>query len=186
MIAGGPLSRQPQRAAKTACLMNYPVTLVDIVSIAIAATCLRGTWPDLRGERRKLYLLGLPPLLGVVVSIVILAEAVVTFEHDAIWIATALAGSLAGWWRGRQVVVQIDQVWGVVRTAPARDTVIAAAAILAVAVLDGISGLFQSGTLPRHAYFAAASALFAGYLAGRAFSLVRRAMRSPHTELETH
>lgn len=30
---------------------------------------------------------------------------------------------------------------------------------------------------------AAASALFAGYLAGRAWSLIRRAVRLPHTEL---
>jgi hypothetical protein len=166
--------------------MNYPVTLVDIASIAIAVGCLRSTWPDLRGAPRKLYLLGLPPLLGIVVALVILAESVVTFEHDAIWMATALAGGLVGLWRGRQISVQIDQVWGVVRTAPVRDTVIAAAAILAVAVLDGISGLFQPGTMPRHAYFAAASALFAGYLVGRAYSVVWRAMRSPHTELETH
>jgi len=31
---------------------------------------------------------------------------------------------------------------------------------------------------------AAASALFAGFLAGRAWSLMRRAMRSLHTEFE--
>src|SRR5260221_9476398 len=100
MIAGGPSRDNRKELPRPVCLMNYPVTLVDIVSIAIAAACLRGTWPDLRGERRKLYLLGLPPLLGVVVSIVILAEAVVTFEHDAIWIATALAARLAAWWPG--------------------------------------------------------------------------------------
>lgn len=63
------------------------------------------------------------------------------------------------------------------------DTVIAVFCIFAIASLDGLSGLFSPGTFPRHAHMAAANALFAGYLAGRAWSLMRRAVRSPHTEI---
>ena len=128
--------------------MSYPVNLVDIAGVALAAACLRSTWPDVKGEPRKLYLLGLPPLLGIVVSIVILAGAVVSIEHDATWIATALVGGLAGWWRGRRIKVQIDQVWGIVRTGPAIDTAVSAAFIVVIAVLDGSAGLFEPGTLP--------------------------------------
>ena len=73
---------------------------------------------------------------------------------------------------------------GTVRTPVVYDAAIAAFCIFAIASVAGFSGLFEAGTLPRNAYKAAASALFAGFLAGRAWSLMRRAMRSLHTEFE--
>jgi hypothetical protein len=63
------------------------------------------------------------------------------------------------------------------------DTAVAAFCILVIASAAGLSGLFTPGTLPRHAHMAAASALFAGYFAGRTWSLMRRAVRLTHTEL---
>jgi len=166
--------------------MNYPINLVDIAGIIMAAACVRSAVPDTQPAPRKLWRLGLPPLLGIGVSLLILAGAVVTFEHDATWMATALAGAVGGLVRGRQIAVETDQVWGTVRTPVVYDTMIAALCIFAIAAADGLSGLFASGTLPRHAYMAAAGALFAGYLSGRAWSLMRRAVRSPHTELGIH
>jgi hypothetical protein len=163
--------------------MQYPITLVDVAGIIMAAVCVRTTVPDVQAAPRKLWRLGLPPLLGIGVSLLILAGAVVTFEHDATWMATALAGAVVGLLRGRRIVVETDQVWGTVRMPVVYDTVVAAFCILAIASVDGLSGLFTPGTLPRHAHMAAASALFAGYLAGRAWSLMRRAVRLPHTEL---
>lgn len=163
--------------------MQYPITLVDIAGIIMAAVCVRSTVPDTLEAPRKLWRLGLPPLLGVGVSLLILAGAVVSFEHDATWMATALAGAVVGLLRGRRIVVETDQVWGTVRMPVVYDTVVAAFCILAIASVDGLSGLFTPGTLPRHAHMAAASALFAGYLAGRAWSLMRRAVQLPHTEL---
>jgi hypothetical protein len=163
--------------------MQYPITLVDVAGIIMAAVCVRTTVPDVQAAPRKLWRLGLPPLLGIGVSLLILAGAVVTFEHDATWMATALAGAVVGLLRGRRIVVETDQVWGTVRMPVVYDTVVAAFCILAIASVDGLSGLFTPGTFPRHAHMAAASALFAGYLAGRAWSLMRRAVRLPHTEL---
>src|ERR1051325_9340249 len=163
--------------------MQYPITLVDIAGIIMAAVCVRSTVPDVQAVPRKLWRLGLPPLLGIGVSLLILAGAVVSFEHDATWMATALAGAVVGLLRGRPIAVQTDQVWGTVRTPVVYDTVVAALCIFAIASADALSGLFQPGTFPRHAHMAAASALFAGYLSGRAWSLMRRAVRSPHTEI---
>jgi hypothetical protein len=163
--------------------MQYPITLVDVAGIIMAAVCVKTTVPDVQAAPRKLWRLGLPPLLGIGVSLLILAGAVVTFEHDATWMATALAGAVVGLLRGRRIVVETDQVWGTVRMPVVYDTVVAAFCILAIASVDGLSGLFTPGTLPRHAHMAAASALFAGYLAGRAWSLMRRAVQLPHTEL---
>lgn len=164
--------------------MQYPIALVDVAGIIMAAACVRSKVPDVQAAPRKLWRLGLPPLLGIGVSLLILAGAVVTFEHDATWTATALAGAIGGLLRGRQIAVETDQVWGTVRTPAIYDTVVAASCIFAIASADGLSSLFKPGTLPRHAHMAAASSLFAGYLAGRAWSLMRRAVRSPHTELE--
>jgi hypothetical protein len=163
--------------------MQYPINLVDVAGIIMAAVCVKSTVPDVQAAPRKLWRLGLPPLLGIGVSLLILAGAVVTFEHDATWMATALAGAVVGLLRGRRIVVETDQVWGTVRMPVVYDTVVAAFCILAIASADGLSGLFAPGTFPRHAHMAAASALFAGYLAGRAWSLMRRAVRLPHTEL---
>ena len=166
--------------------MNYPISLVDIAGIVIAAACVQTTVPDVQGMPRKLWRVGLPPLLGIAVSLLILAGAVVSFEHDATWMATAVVGAVGGLVRGRQIAVETDQVWGTVRTPAVYDAVIAAFFILAIAAADGLAGLFKPGTVPRHAHMAAASALFAGYLSGRAYSLMRRAVDAPHTEIETH
>jgi hypothetical protein len=163
--------------------MQYPINLVDIAGIIVAAVCVKSTVPDVQAAPRKLWRLGLPPLLGIGVSLLILAGAVVSFEHDATWMATALAGAVVGLLRGRRIVIETDQVWGRVRMPVVYDTVVAAFCIFAIASVDGLSGLFAPGTFPRHAHMAAASALFAGYLAGRAWSLMRRAVRLPHTEL---
>jgi hypothetical protein len=163
--------------------MPYPITLVDVAIIAMAAACVQSTVPDVQAAPRKLWRLGLTPLLGIGVSLLILAGAVVSFQHDATWMATALGGAIAGLLRGRQITVATDQMWGTVRMPVVYDSVVAAFCILAIASADGLSGLFKPGTLPRHAHMAAASALFAGFLAGRAWSLMRRAMRLPHTEL---
>jgi hypothetical protein len=163
--------------------MQYPITLVDIAGIVMAAACVKSTVPDVQAAPRKLWRLGLPPLLGIGVSLLILAGAVVSFEHDATWMATMLVGAIVGLLRGRRIAIETDQVWGTVRMPAVYDTVIAALCIFAIASVDGFSGLFKPGTLPRHAHMAAASALFSGYLAGRAWSLMRRAVRLPHTEL---
>jgi hypothetical protein len=166
--------------------MAYSITLVDIAGAVIAVACVQSTLTDVRGAPCKLWRLGLPPLLGSFASILILARAVVSFEHDAIWMVTALCGVLVGWWRGRQIVIETDQIWGVVRTRRVVDSLVAALLILLIVLVDGIKELFPTGTLPRHAQFAAGSALCAGYLAGRAWSLIGRAVRAPHVELQKH
>jgi hypothetical protein len=123
--------------------MQYPITLVDVAGIVMAAACVKSTVPDIQAAPRKLWRLGLPPLLGIGVSLLILASTVVSLEHDATWMATALAGAIAGALRGRQIGVETDQVWGTVRTPVVYDTAIAAFCILAIASVDGLSGLLK-------------------------------------------
>lgn len=91
---------------------------------------------------------------------------------------------MVGALRGRSVGVQTDQVWGVVKPRPAFDAAAVAVGVLAAALADAIAGFLPQGTLPRQAHIAAVSALFAGYLAGRAWTMATRAARSPHVDLE--
>jgi len=164
--------------------MTYPVNLVDISGIAIAAACVRLIAPEARGEVRKMWRLAVPPLLAVAVAIIILAGAVSSFEHDAVWVATGMVGCVAGLLRGRSMAVTTDQVWGLVRLPPSLDGIATTVGVFLCATIDGLSGLFPTGTLPRHAHFAAAAALFAGYLGGRAWRIATRAIRSQHADLQ--
>lgn len=166
--------------------MSYPINLVDIAAVLTAAACARMTLHDLSPRPRKLWRIGLAPLLGIGVSLLMLAGAVVSFAHDMTWIATAAIGTLAGWLRGRRISVQTDQVWGTIRTPIAYDAVAAGFCLFIITFGDSLSGLLPPGTLPRHAHMAAASGIFAGFLAGRAWSLGRRAVEAPHTELGLH
>ena len=163
--------------------MSYPINLVDIAGVLMAAGCARTTLNDLSPRTRKLWRIGIPPLLGIGVSLLMLAGAVVSFAHDVTWMLTAVAGILAGWLRGRRIPVQTDQVWGTIRTPVTHDAVAAGFCLFAIVLADSLSGLMAPGTLPRHAHMAAAAGLFACYLGGRAWSLGKRAVEAPHSDL---
>lgn len=164
--------------------MTYPLSLVNIVTVLAGSACLWSIVPEAQGKPQKLWRLGAPAFLAMVVALVLLAGAVTSFVHDATWTASALVGTVAGMIRGRSVGVQTDQMWGVVRPQPAFDGAVTAIGVLAAALIDAISGFLPEGTLPRQAHIAAASALFAGYLSGRAWAIGTRAARSPHVDLE--
>jgi len=164
--------------------MTYPLSLVNILTVIAAAACLWAAVPEAQGKPQKLWRIAVPPFLATLVALVLLAGAVTSFAHDATWAATALVGTVAGVIRGRSIGVQTDQVWGVVRPQPALDGAVIAVGVVAAALVDAVAGFLPQGTLPRQAHIAAASSLFAGYLAGRAWSMGTRAARSPHVDLE--
>lgn len=162
--------------------MPYPVTLIDLIAILFAAECVRTALPDLSARPRRLWRIGHSPLFALMASLIVLAGAVVTPQHDIAWLGTSLCGTLIGLLRGRRIAVDTDQIWGTVRVEVQYDAIAASVCVFAITLADGLSGLLPD-QLPRHAHMAAASGLFAGYLAGRAWSLARRAVDAPHTEL---
>jgi hypothetical protein len=164
--------------------MTYPLSLVNVVTVLAACGCLWSVVAEAKGKPQKLWRLAVPPFLAMLVALVLLAGAVTSFAHDATWTATAVIGTVAGLIRGRSVGVQTDQMWGVVRPQPVLDGAIAAVGVLAAALIDAVSGFLPQGALPRQAHIAAAGAMFAGYLAGRAWTIGSRAARSPHVDLE--
>jgi hypothetical protein len=164
--------------------MTYPVSLVNVLTVVAATGCVWSVVREARGKPQKLWRLAVPPVLATLVALVLLAGAVTSFAHDATWAATALIGAVVGALRGRSVGVQTDQVWGVVKPRPAFDAAAVAVGVLAAALADAVAGFLPQGTLPRQAHIAAVSSLFAGYLAGRAWTMATRAARSPHVDLE--
>ena len=84
---------------KTQKVIPAILKLVDIAGIAIAVGCLASALPDARREPRKLWRLGIPPLLGIVVATLILAGAAVSLAHDMTWIGTTFLGTFTGWLR---------------------------------------------------------------------------------------
>ena len=164
--------------------MNYPLSLVNVLTVMAAAACLWSVVPEAQGKPQKLWRIAVPPVLATLVALVLLAGAVTSFTHDATWAATALIGTVTGVVRGRSIGVQTDQVWGVVRPQPALDGAVIAIGVVAAALVDAVAGFLPQGSLPRQAHIAAASSLFAGYLAGRAWSMGMRAARSSHVDLE--
>lgn len=164
--------------------MPYPVSLVNVLTVVAALGCVWSGVREARGVPQKLWRLAVPPFLATLVALVLLAGAVTSFAHDATWAATALVGAVVGVMRGRSVSVQTDQVWGVVKPSPVLDAAAVAVGVLAAALVDAATGFLPQGTLPRQAHIAAVSSLFAGYLAGRAWTMATRAARSPHVDLE--
>jgi hypothetical protein len=164
--------------------MTYPLSLVNVLTVVAAAACLWAAVPEAQGKPQKLWRLAVPPFLATLVALVLLAGAVTSFTHDATWAATALVDTVSGIIRGRAFGVQTDQVWGVVRPQPALDGAVIAVGVVAAALVDVVAGFLPPGSLPRQAHIAAASSLFAGYLAGRAWTIGTRTARSPHVDLE--
>jgi hypothetical protein len=164
--------------------MTYPLSLVNVLTVLAAGACLWAVVPEAQGKPQKLWRLAVPAFLATLVALVLLAGAVTSFAHDATWAAAALIGTIGGVVRGRSVGVQTDQVWGVVRPQPVVDGAVVAVGVVAAALIDAIAGFLPQGSLPRQAHIAAASSLFAGYLAGRAWIIGTRAARSPHVDLE--
>jgi hypothetical protein len=164
--------------------MTHAFSLVSVLTVLAAFACVWSIVPEARGKSRKMWRLGVPPLLATLVALLLLAGAVTTFAHDATWAATAMVGAVGGMFRGRSVGVQTDQVWGLVRPQPVLDGVLIAVAVAAAALLDAIANFVPEGTVPRQAHIAATCSLFAGYLSGRAWIVATRAARSPHVDLD--
>ena len=143
---------------------------VDAAAIAVAGGCVAFSLRDLAPRPRKLWRQAVPPVLGFFASVLSMASSLDNLGLD-LWWMSALA---TGWWigllRGRAIPVETDQVWGTVRIPGTIDVVAAASCILLGAAVDGPP-------------LSLAAALGAGFLAGRAWSLIGRAVQTTHTEL---
>jgi hypothetical protein len=163
--------------------MIAPLSLSNVLTMLCALLCLWTTSPQAGGGVWRLWRLATPGAFAAVVSLMLLSGVFeATWRHDAEWLLALVLGGLAGRTRGWTLPVEIDQMWGLVRLPRAKDVLIAACGIVAMAVLDFSSAALDMMLLePQH--IAAGSALFAGFICCRALAIIVRSTRAPHVRL---
>jgi hypothetical protein len=130
-----------------------------------------------------LWKLGVAPLLGVVVAIILLAGMPASIVLETAWIGAAVAGGALGAIMGNRARTETDQMWGLVRLQPTYVGVAAAVCILALTMVDSLATLLGYPMAPARYDPAIGGALFAGFLVGRVWRMAARAIRSSHVEL---
>jgi hypothetical protein len=163
------------------------VIATDLASVLLAAGAVAGSLGDLERGPRKLWRLAVPPLLALPAALLSASAAFDSVVFILSWLFVAVLGCSLGLPSGRSIPVATDQIWGTVRTARTGDGAMVAAVLLVVVTTDGLSPYLPlfgppggtTGLEPLRLV----GALCAGYLGGRAWSLVLGAARTPHTAL---
>lgn len=163
--------------------MISPLSLSNVLTVFVALVCFWTMSPQARGGVIRLWRLALPAAFAAVVSLMLLAGVFESsLAHDAEWLAALALGALVGRTRGWALPVDIDHTWGLARLPRSMDGLIAAAGIVVVAVVDFASSMLEDAVIePEHV--AAASALCAGFIGGRALAIITRSTRAPHVGL---
>lgn len=163
--------------------MNAPLSLANVLTVLIGITCLWTIVNQSLGGVAKLWRLAVPPCLAMVAAMVLLAGVVdASWTHDAVWVVGGLVGWLIGRARGWSVDVQVDQMSGLVRLRPSLDGLLAALGLVVLTLIDFVSAALEEPLIaPSHV--AAAAALCAGFIAGRALAVAVRAGRAPHVQI---
>lgn len=163
--------------------MSLTFNLAALLNLAIAAGCVWAALPEVRNGPVRLWRLGVPPLLAAMVAIVLLAGTPTNHVLEGIWLAAAILGVAVGAVMGKRVRSETDQMWGLVRLQPTWLGVVAAGCLLVMAIVDSLTTLLGYPPAPANRDPAIGGALFAGVLAGRAWTLAAKAIRAPHVEL---
>jgi hypothetical protein len=157
--------------------MIAPLSLANVLTVLIAAICLKLVATQTAGRIQKLPRLALPAALATVDALVLLAgvfEASVI--NDALWVGGAIVGFIGGRMRGRMLPLQVFPERGAVRPTQTADNLAAALVLLALAITDS-AGAALGEPVIEPAQVAAGAALCAGFLAGRWFVIALRADR---------
>jgi hypothetical protein len=163
--------------------MMAPLSLSNVLTVLMAVTCLTTISGQSRGEPVKLWRLAVPATLSVVVALVLLAGVFeANFVHDAEWMVGAAIGSVLGRARGWAMPIAVDQARELVALRRTVDGRLAAAALVALSLVDFASAAIEDPIVPCD-ITAALAALIAGYIACRSLAITVRASRAPHVEL---
>jgi hypothetical protein len=165
--------------------MISPLSLSNVLTVLVALLCLWTMSPQARGGVLRIWRLGIPACFAAVEALMLLAGVFdATFAHDAEWVIGLAIGAVLGRMRGWTMTVAVDHARALVRLPRASDGRLAAVAMVVLSGIDFVSSLLEDSTIEPQ-YVAAAAALFAGYIGGRALALVVRSQRSPHVELHS-
>ena len=163
--------------------MIAPLSLSNLITVVLAVICLSTILPQARGNVVKIWRLAMPASLAMVEAFILLAGVYdADFATDAEWLAALIVGGLVGRSRGWAMAMQVDQASSLMRQRRSPDGTIAASALVLLALTDFTSAALQEVWIDP-AHMAAAAALFAGFLGGRALAMAVRTTRLPHHEL---
>jgi hypothetical protein len=163
--------------------MSLTFNLPALLDLGIAAACVRGALRETGNRPVMLWKLGIAPLLGTVVAIILLAGTPSNRMLEAAWVGAAIVGGALGAVMGNRARTETDQMWGLVRLQPTYVGVAAAVCILAVTMVDSLTTLLGYPPAPARYDPAIGGALFAGFLVGRVWRMAAKAIRSSHVEL---
>ncbi|MBL6617926.1 MAG: hypothetical protein ISP45_28225 [Reyranella sp.] len=157
--------------------MIAPLSLANVLTVLIAAICLKMVASQTAGRVLKLPRLALPAALATVDALVLLAGVFdANLTNDAVWVGAAVVGFAVGRMRGLMLPMQVFPGKGAVRATQTADNLAAAFALLALAMTDFTSAALGD-PLIEPAQVAAGAALCAGFLVGRWFAMAVRADR---------
>jgi hypothetical protein len=165
--------------------MIAPLSLSNVLTVALALLCSWTMSPQARGGVVRIWRLAVPPCFAAVEALVLLAGVFeATWAHDAEWLAGLLLGAAIGHLRGWRLAVAVDRTHGLVQLPRTNDGRLAALALIVLSGIDFASAYLADPIVePQHV--AAAAAFLAGYIGCRALSLVVGSTRAPHVELNT-
>ncbi|HLG47082.1 MAG TPA: hypothetical protein VKY24_12645 [Reyranella sp.] len=154
--------------------IDAPLGLCNVLTVLCALACLWAISPQARGAVVRLWALAIPPGLGGVVAVVLLAGVFeATWIHDAEWVGALVLGAAIGRMRGGSLSVEIAPTLDMIRLHAAWDGLIVAMGIVAMAIVDFISAASHRPVIaPVHV--ASVSAFCAGYLGCRALAVLVR------------
>lgn len=160
-----------------------PLSLSNVLTVLVALLCLWTMSPQARGGVMRLWRLGVPAAFAAVVSLMLLSSVFdANFRHDIEWVLALAIGGVIGRTRGWTLPIDIDHRFGLVRLPRSRDSLFAAAGIVAAATIDFASAALEAQPVgPEH--IAALAALCAGFIGCRALAIIVRSTRAPHVGL---
>jgi hypothetical protein len=165
--------------------MIAPLSLSNVLTVLVSLLCLWTMSPQARGGVFRIWRLGIPACFAAVEAMVLLAGVFdATFAHDAEWVVGLIIGAIVGRMRGWSMTVAVDHTRWLVQLPRTSDGRFAAMALVVLAGIDFTSAALEDPIIECQ-HVAAAAALFAGYIGGRALSLVVRSERAPHVELHS-
>jgi hypothetical protein len=151
-----------------------------------ALLAIAGLWAirfELKRDAVPKWRFFLPAALILLCSLALLGG--LSSRGRGIWLIALIVGVPSGSVRAVWLLMRADQAARLVRLSPVRDGVVAAFAAVAFAMIDaGVVFRVAEGAAPSP-LFAAAVALCAGYLSGRAIVIRSRSESAQHRDLRS-
>jgi hypothetical protein len=157
---------------------------LSMLMMAAALGCFYLTVREARGRsvpRSRLFTL---PLLAILVALILLLREQAANQASLLWAGSLIGGLLGGALRGSKIPMRVDHMWNIIRLRRNAEGLCVAGALVLAAGLDIAAPIIANSASYREVV-AAAAALCAGLLSGRALAVMLRFSRAPQVHLRS-